>query len=56
EEIDGFIERFNAEFEKTLAARAEAADSGPQPETLEINGHRIRYLQMGEGESPPLLL
>ncbi len=56
QEIDGFIERFNAEFEKTLAARAEAADSGPQPETLEIGGHRIRYLQMGEGESPPLVL
>ncbi len=56
EEIDAFIERFNAEFEKTLAARAEAADTGPQPETLEIGGHKIRYLQMGEGESPPLVL
>ncbi len=56
EEIDAFIGRFNAEFEKTLAARAEAADSGPQPETQEIGGHKIRYLQMGQGESPPLVL
>jgi pyruvate dehydrogenase E2 component (dihydrolipoamide acetyltransferase) len=56
QEIDAFVERFNAEFEKTLAARAEAADTGPQPETLEIGGHKIRYLQMGEGESLPLVL
>ena len=56
EEIEAFIERFNAEFEKTLAARAEAADTGPQPETVEIGGHKIRYLQMGEGESLPLVL
>ncbi len=56
EEIDAFVERFNAEFANTLAARAEAADAGPQPETLEIGGHKMRYLQMGEGELLPLVL
>jgi pyruvate dehydrogenase E2 component (dihydrolipoamide acetyltransferase) len=56
EEIDAYVERFNAEFAETLAARAEEADAGPQPETVEVGDHKLRYLLMGAGETEPLVL
>jgi pyruvate dehydrogenase E2 component (dihydrolipoamide acetyltransferase) len=56
EEIDAYVERFNAEFAETLAARAEEADAGPQPETVEVGAHKLRYLLMGAGETEPLVL
>jgi len=55
-EIDDYVERFNARFVETLAARAEESDTGPEPETVEVSGHRMRYLGMGEGEGVPLVL
>ena len=51
DEIDAFIERFNAEF---AVAAAEAGETGPEPEAVEVGGRKIVYLRMGEG--PPLVL
>ncbi|MBV8355627.1 MAG: acetoin dehydrogenase dihydrolipoyllysine-residue acetyltransferase subunit [Candidatus Eremiobacteraeota bacterium] len=53
-EIDAFIERFRAEF----AARApEAEAAGPEPQTVEVDGRTIRYLESGAGnEGRPIIL
>jgi pyruvate dehydrogenase E2 component (dihydrolipoamide acetyltransferase) len=52
-EIDGFIARFQDMFAvEAAAAEAEA----PEPQTVEAGGRRLRYLRMGEGEGPPLVL
>jgi pyruvate dehydrogenase E2 component (dihydrolipoamide acetyltransferase) len=50
-EIDAFIARFREEF----AAHAEAAETGPEPATIEAGGRRLRYLEIGAGEGPPVL-
>lgn len=50
DEIDAFIERFQASFEP----EAEAEEEGPQPETLEVGELTLRLLRQGEGE--PLVL
>jgi pyruvate dehydrogenase E2 component (dihydrolipoamide acetyltransferase) len=51
EEIDSFVEEFQASFDAEAAAE-EAA--GPQPETVEVGSRNIQYLKVGEG--PPVLL
>jgi pyruvate dehydrogenase E2 component (dihydrolipoamide acetyltransferase) len=52
-DIDAFIERFNEEF----AVQAEAGgEGGPEPEKVSAGGVEINYLQVGEGEGPPLVL
>jgi len=51
--IDAFIEEFQARFE---AEAAEIQEAGPEPETVDAGGRRIRYLKMGEAEGPPVLL
>jgi pyruvate dehydrogenase E2 component (dihydrolipoyllysine-residue acetyltransferase) len=53
QEIDAFIEAFQAEFAVTAAAEAEAA---PEPAILEAGGHRINYLRSGTGAGTPLVL
>ncbi len=53
-EIDAFIVDFEANFDAAAAAEAEAG--GPEPETVEAGGRRLRYLRMGDGEATPLLL
>lgn len=50
EEIDSFVE----EFRETFVPEEE--EGGPEPETVEVGGRRIQYLQMGEGGGDPLLL
>jgi pyruvate dehydrogenase E2 component (dihydrolipoamide acetyltransferase) len=50
-EIDAFIEEFQATF---VPEEEEAA--GPTPETVEVEGRRIQYLKMGEGEDPLVLI
>jgi pyruvate dehydrogenase E2 component (dihydrolipoamide acetyltransferase) len=55
-EIDAFVEEFLASFVPEEAA-AEAA--GPQPETIEVGGRKLRYLALGDEESaavPAVLL
>jgi pyruvate dehydrogenase E2 component (dihydrolipoamide acetyltransferase) len=51
-ELDGFVERFQEEF---AAHAAEAAETGPEPATIEAGGRRLRYLEMGTGEGPPVV-
>jgi pyruvate dehydrogenase E2 component (dihydrolipoamide acetyltransferase) len=50
-ELDAFVARFQEEF----AAHATEAEAGPEPETIEAGGRRIRYLALGEGQGTPLL-
>jgi pyruvate dehydrogenase E2 component (dihydrolipoamide acetyltransferase) len=51
-EIDGFVERFQAEF--SVAAEAAAESSAPEPETIDAGGRQLNYLRSGDG--PPLVL
>jgi pyruvate dehydrogenase E2 component (dihydrolipoamide acetyltransferase) len=51
-ELDGFVADFQEQF---AAHAAEAAETGLEPATIEAAGRRIRYLEMGEGEGPPVL-
>jgi pyruvate dehydrogenase E2 component (dihydrolipoamide acetyltransferase) len=50
-ELDAFVARFQEEF----AAHATEAEAGPEPETIEAGGRRVRYLALGEGQGTPLL-
>jgi pyruvate dehydrogenase E2 component (dihydrolipoamide acetyltransferase) len=52
-EIDTFVVDFQSKF---VPAEAIEQVSGPQPQTLEVNGLRLRYLKRGEGRDPALLL
>jgi pyruvate dehydrogenase E2 component (dihydrolipoamide acetyltransferase) len=53
---DADLDAFVAEFQEEFAAHAaEAAETGPEPATLEAGGRRLRYLEMGAGEGPPVL-
>ena len=54
--IDAFVESFNRRFAETLASRAEAGDTDPEPRTVDVNGQRARYLVMGESDAVPLAL
>ncbi len=56
EAIDAYIEDFNSRFAATLASRDAAGDTDPQPLMIDVDGHRIRYLALGQGEAPPLVL
>ena len=50
-EIDEFVEEFKETF-----VPEEEAEGGPEPETVEVGGRRIQYLQIGEGGTPLILL
>lgn len=54
EDIDAFV----VEFQATFVPPEEGEDTGPQPQTVEIGGRRLRYLAMGpeEGDTPLLFL
>jgi pyruvate dehydrogenase E2 component (dihydrolipoamide acetyltransferase) len=51
-ELDGFVAKFQEEF---AAHAAEAGETGPEPATIEAGGRRLRYLEMGQGEGPPVV-
>jgi pyruvate dehydrogenase E2 component (dihydrolipoamide acetyltransferase) len=51
-ELDGFVQKFQEEF---AAHAAEAGETGPEPATIEAGGRRLRYLEMGQGEGPPVV-
>jgi pyruvate dehydrogenase E2 component (dihydrolipoamide acetyltransferase) len=51
-ELDAFVARFQEEF---ATHAAEAAETGPVPTTIEAGGRRLRYLEMGAGEGPPVV-
>jgi pyruvate dehydrogenase E2 component (dihydrolipoamide acetyltransferase) len=48
-EIDAFVEEFAAAF-----VPEEEGEQGPQPEAVDLDGRRIRFLHLGEG--PPIVL
>jgi pyruvate dehydrogenase E2 component (dihydrolipoamide acetyltransferase) len=52
-DIDAFIADFRSKF---VPAEAIEQASGPQPETAEVNGLRLRFLKRGEGADAALLL
>jgi pyruvate dehydrogenase E2 component (dihydrolipoamide acetyltransferase) len=51
-ELDGFVAQFQEEFADLVATAGETA---PEPQTIEAGGRRLRYLEMGEGEGPPVV-
>lgn len=52
-EIEGFVARFQEDFQSHAR---EAAAALPEPATVEVSGRRIRYLELGQGDGPPVLL
>lgn len=53
---DDAIGSFIDEFQASFAAAAEAAvQTGPEPQTVEAGGRRIRYLEMGDASGPAVL-
>src|SRR5690348_4425149 len=52
-EIDGFVAGFAAPEPATEAA---AGSEAPQPRELDLAGLRLRYLELGEGDSVPVVL
>ncbi len=53
-EIGSFVDDFQAKFAEQLAASA--SEKGPEPETVEVGGQRIRYLAVGDAEGAPIVL
>lgn len=51
EEIDAFV----AEFQATFVPEAEE-EGGPEAQTIDLDGRRIRYLRLGEGGEPLVLV
>ncbi len=52
-EIDAAVEAFQRDF---VPLTADTADSGPQPEKVQIGGRTVRYLKMGDGGTPAVLI
>jgi pyruvate dehydrogenase E2 component (dihydrolipoamide acetyltransferase) len=52
-ELDAFLQEFAQRFAAEMAARA--TEQGPQPETVDATGHRIRYLRLGDASGPPVI-
>jgi pyruvate dehydrogenase E2 component (dihydrolipoamide acetyltransferase) len=51
-DLDAFVAKFQEEF---AAHAAEAGEAAPEPATIEAGGRRIRYLEMGAGDGPPVV-
>ncbi len=45
---DAEIDAFVAEFQATFVPPEDAADAGPATQTVEVDGHRLRYLAVGD--------
>lgn len=52
-EIDAFVADFQRQLEEQLAAQA--ASKGPEFETVDVEGGRIRYLKAGEAGGEPVV-
>ena len=52
-EIDAAVEAFQRDF---VPLTADTADAGPQPEKAQIAGRTVRYLKMGDGGRPAVLI
>lgn len=51
EEVDAFVTEFLDNFDWDAAGGA----TGPEPETVETDGWRLRYLQVGDGDGTPIV-
>jgi len=49
--IEAYVQEFNDNFDWDAAA----GDTGPEPETIDAGGTRLRFLKMGEAGGPPVL-
>ena len=52
-QIDAEVEAFQRDF---VPATSADGDSGPQPQKAQIGGRTVRYLKLGEGGTPALLI
>jgi pyruvate dehydrogenase E2 component (dihydrolipoamide acetyltransferase) len=52
-EIDAAVEVFQRDF---VPLSADSADAGPQPEKAQIGGRTVRYLKIGDGGTPAVLI
>jgi pyruvate dehydrogenase E2 component (dihydrolipoamide acetyltransferase) len=52
-DIDAAVETFQRDF---VPLTTEAGEAGPQPEKATIGGRTVRYLKIGEGGTPVLLI
>jgi pyruvate dehydrogenase E2 component (dihydrolipoamide acetyltransferase) len=52
-DLDAFVASFQERFAAEMASRA--TEKGPEPQTVDAGGRRIRYLEIGEGEAAPVL-
>ena len=52
---DAEVDAFTADFLANFKVEA-PAEKPPEPQTLEVNGKRLRYLKLGEGDKTPALL
>lgn len=53
-DLDAYVAAFEERLKAELAARA--TEKGPEPATVEAGGRRIRYLEIGAGGTPVLLV
>ena len=52
---DAEVDAFTADFLANFKVEA-PAEKPPEPQTLEVNGKRLRYLKLGDGAATPALL
>ena len=52
-DLDAFVASFQERFAAEMAARA--TEKGPEPQTVDAGGRRIRYLEVGSGDGTPVL-
>jgi pyruvate dehydrogenase E2 component (dihydrolipoamide acetyltransferase) len=52
-DIDAAVEAFQRDF---VPATADTAEAGPQPEKAQIGGRTVRYLKIGDGGTPAVLI
>jgi pyruvate dehydrogenase E2 component (dihydrolipoamide acetyltransferase) len=52
-QIDAAVEAFQRDF---VPATADTGDAGPQPEKAQIGGRTVRYLKIGDGSTPAVLI
>ncbi|MGI9418461.1 MAG: acetoin dehydrogenase dihydrolipoyllysine-residue acetyltransferase subunit [Geminicoccaceae bacterium] len=51
DEVEAYVKDFNDNFDWDAAA----GDTGPEPETIDAGGQRLRFLKMGEADGAPVI-
>jgi pyruvate dehydrogenase E2 component (dihydrolipoamide acetyltransferase) len=52
-EVDAYVADFQERFKEQLAAMA--TEKGPEPENVEVEGKRLRYLKVGDAGGDPVI-